>query len=196
VETLAITNQAGGGADLVSRIMAGDQQAEAELVDRYNRGVRVIIRRELGDSAIADDLYQETFCLILEKIRRGGLREPEKLTAFVCSVTRNLVTGYFRRAARREIVTETEEIARLPHPAPSQLEGLLRKEKTEIVRQVLKDMPNERDVQAIFRFYIAEEEKEQICADLGLTSLQFNLVLHRARARYRELYERATGGKQ
>jgi RNA polymerase sigma-70 factor (ECF subfamily) len=194
LETLAI-NQANGGADLVSRIRAGDQQAEAELVERYDRGVKVIIRREVGAAAIADDLYQETFRLVLEKIRRGDLREPEKLSGFVCSVARNLVIDHFRRAARREILTSTEETASLPHPAPNQLEALMRKEKAELVRRVLNEMPNQRDIQVLFRFYIAEEEKEKICADHGLTSSQFNLVLHRARERYRELYQRATSGK-
>jgi RNA polymerase sigma-70 factor (ECF subfamily) len=194
LETLAI-NQANHGADLVSRIRAGDRQAEAELVERYDRGVKVIIRREVGAAAIADDLYQETFRLVLEKIRRGDLREPEKLSGFVCSVARNLVTDHFRRAARREILTSTEETASLPHPAPDQLEALMRKEKAELVRRVLNEMPNQRDIQVLFRFYIAEEEKEKICADHGLTSSQFNLVLHRARERYRELYQRTTGGK-
>jgi RNA polymerase sigma-70 factor, ECF subfamily len=193
VETPAI-NQAGSEADLVGRIMAGDRQAEAELVERYNRGVRVIIRREVGDTAIADDLYQETFCLILQKIRRGDIREPEKLSGFVCGVARNLVIEHFRRAARLEILTE--ETTSLPHPAPNQLEGLLHKEKVELIHQVLKEMPNQRDVQVLFRFYIAEEEKEKICADHGLTGPQFNLVLHRARERYRELYLRAIGIKK
>jgi RNA polymerase sigma-70 factor (ECF subfamily) len=195
VETLAI-NQADSGAELVSRIIAGDRQAEAELVERYNRGVRIIIRREVGDAPIADDLYQEAFCLVLEKIRRREVREPEKLSGFVCSVARNLVIGHFRGAARRETFTGAEEIASLPHPAPNQLEGLLRKEKVELVRQLLKEMPNQRDIQVLFRFYIAEEEKERICADYGLTIPQFNLVLHRARERYRELYVRAMSSKK
>jgi RNA polymerase sigma-70 factor, ECF subfamily len=195
VETPAI-NQAGSVADLVSRIRAGDRQAEAELVERYHRGVRIIIRREVGDPAIADDLYQETFCLVLEKIRQGEVREPEKLSGFIGSLAKNLIIGHFRRAGRREILTGTEETSSLPHPAPNQLEGLLRKEKVELIRQILKEMPNQRDIQVLFRFYIAEEEKEKICADLELSSAQFNLVLHRARERYRELYLRAISGKK
>jgi RNA polymerase sigma-70 factor (ECF subfamily) len=195
VETLAI-NQANSGADLVSRIMAGDQQAEADLVERYNRGVKIIIRLKVGDAAIAEDLYQETFCLVLEKIRRGEVREPEKLAGFVCSVARNLAVGHFRRPAWREVSIGAEETTSLPHLGPTQLEGLLRKEKIELVRQVLNEMPNQRDIQVLFRFYIAEEEKDKICADYGLTSSQFNLVLHRARERYRELYMRAVSDKR
>ena len=50
-------------------------------------------------------------------------------------------------------------------------------------------MKSARDRQVLFRFYIAEENKEDICSDLGLSSLHFNRVLFRARERFRELYE-------
>jgi hypothetical protein len=70
-----------------------------------------------------------------------------------------------------------EEASSIPYPAPDQLQELLQREKADLVRRVLKEMPNERDIQVLFRFYIAEDEKDQICADLGLTSLHFNRVL-------------------
>jgi hypothetical protein len=47
----------------------------------------------------------------------------------------------------------------------------------------------------LFRFYLAEDKKEQICADLGLSGLHFNRVLHRARERYLELYKRLSSDK-
>jgi len=181
--------------DLVSRIRAGDRQAEADFVERYSRGVMIIIRREVHNGAVAEDIYQETFRIGLGKIRQGDVREPRRLSGFICGVARNLVIDYFRHAARHESMTEIEEAAHLPHPASDQLQELLRKEKADLVRQVLKEMPNERDIQVLYRFYIADDEKEQICADLGLTSLHFNRVLHRARERFRELYERAMRDK-
>jgi RNA polymerase sigma-70 factor (ECF subfamily) len=185
-----------GRADLVSRIRAGDQQAEAELVESYNRVVTSIIRRKVRDAAATDDLYQETFCIVLKKIREGDIREAGKLSEFVCGVARNRVIKYFQRTVQQERLPETEDILSIAHPAADQLEQLLQKEEANIVRQILKEMTSERDIQVLFRFYLAEHDKEQICADLGLTSLQFNLVLHRARQRYRELYERAMKGRQ
>ncbi|HKD10487.1 MAG TPA: sigma factor, partial [Thermoanaerobaculia bacterium] len=76
--------------DLASRIRIGDRQAEAELVARYQRGVTLLLRRSAGDPSLAEDLAQETFRIALEKIRRGDLREPEKLAGFLCSLARNL----------------------------------------------------------------------------------------------------------
>jgi RNA polymerase sigma-70 factor, ECF subfamily len=184
------------GSELVSRIRAGDHQAEAELIECYKLVVMSIIRREVGDATLADDLYQESFCIILEKVRRGDVREAEKLSGFVCGVARNQVIRHFQRTARQRDLAETEGAVSISHPAPNQLEKLLQREKDDIVRQILKAMANERDMQVLFRFYLAEQDKNQICADLGLTSMQFNLVIHRARERYRELYERAMRNKR
>jgi RNA polymerase sigma-70 factor, ECF subfamily len=155
-----------------------------------------IIRREVGATALADDLYQESFCIIFEKVRRGDVREAEKLFGFVCGVARNQVIRHFQRAARQRNLAETEDAVSISHPTPDQLEQLLQREKADIVRQILKEMANGRDIQVLFRFYLAEHDKKQICADLGLTSMQFNLVIHRARKRYRELYERAIRDKR
>jgi RNA polymerase sigma-70 factor (ECF subfamily) len=190
VETAA-SGDAGNAADLVSRIRAGDRQAEAELVERYGRGVMMIVRREARNAGVSDDLYQDTFRIALEKVRRGDLRESATLSAFICSVARNLVIEYFRRTARQESLTEIAEAERPHYAAPNQLEALLDQEKAAIVRQVINELPTDRDRQLLFRYYIVEHDKEQICADLGLTSLHFNRVLHRARERYKELYEKA-----
>jgi RNA polymerase sigma-70 factor, ECF subfamily len=190
VETSSI-NETGREIDFVSRIVAGDRQAEAELIDSYGRGVSIIIRRAGAAATIIDDLCQETFRIVLEKIRSGDIREPERLSGFIRSVAKNLVIEHFRRVARQERLTDNEEaIKRLTTSAPNQLERLLQKEKAGIVWRVLREMRNKRDIQVLLRYHLAEDTKEQICADLGLTSLQFNLVLHRARERYRQLYRR------
>lgn len=190
-------NETGREIDFVSRIMAGDRQAEAELIDSYGRGVRIIIRRAGAAATFIDDLCQETFRIVLEKIRSGDIREPERLSGFIRGVAKNLVIEHFRRVARQERLTDNEEAIRLlTTSAPNQLERLLQKEKAGVVWRVLREMRNERDVQVLLRYHLAEDTKEQICADLGLTSLQFNLVLHRARERYRQLYRQMARDEQ
>ena len=187
----AASSDPGNAADLVGRIRAGDHEAETELVERLGRGVLMILRRSTRNAAVSDDLYQDTFRIVLEKVRQGDVRDAEKLPAFIASVARNLVIEYFRRTARHENLNETAEAERPPHSTPNQLEAVLQKEKAAIVRQVIDELPTDRDRQLLFRFYVVEDDKEQICADLGLTSLHFNRVLHRARERYRDLYEKA-----
>jgi RNA polymerase sigma-70 factor, ECF subfamily len=185
-------------SDLVRRIQEGDPAADAELVARFSDGLSFLLRRWTRDRAIAEDLFQETFRLALEKIRKGEVRDPERLAGFLRSLAKNLSIEHYRRGSRRETrEEELEAAAELSAPETSQLGQLLRQEKAALVRQVLEELGSERDRQVLFRFYIAEEDKEQIRSDLGLTGPEFNLVLFRARRRYRDLYERhAAKGKE
>jgi RNA polymerase sigma-70 factor (ECF subfamily) len=176
--------------ELVARIVAGERDAEDELIRRYSRGVSTLLRRIAGDPSVAEDLHQETFRICIDKIRRGELREPEKLSAFMCSVARNLAIEHFRQVSRRPGDAASEPAELLADSSPSALAQLLQKEKAAVVRQVLSELYSQRDRELLYRFYVAEEDKEQICADLGLGSLQFNRVLFRARERFRELYQK------
>ena len=177
-------------ARLVERIASGDRGAEEELVERFGRVVRIVLKQLLRGGPEADDLFQETFRLAIEKLRGGELRDPATLPRFMTSVARNLAINHFRVTTRRRTDADSEAVARVPD-APEQLGRLLLDEKAVLVRQLIRELPTDRDRQVLYRFYIAEEEKAAICDDLGLDSLHFNRVLHRARLRYRQLYQRA-----
>jgi RNA polymerase sigma-70 factor, ECF subfamily len=184
----AIPGETGGEADLVRLIMAGDQLAEKELVQRYSRGMSIIIRHRVKNAADVEDLCQETFRKALEKIRRGEVREPEKLSGFICGLAKNLAIGHLRRLSRWEI--GNAGAPPLIDHAPNPYDRLLNKERADIVRQVVSEMRADRDRQILYRFFITEEDKEKICADLDLTSLHFNRVLSRALKRFKDLYEK------
>ena len=169
---------------MVQRIIDGDRAAEAELVARYARGVRLIVSRASSDRSAVDDLCQETFRIALEKVRRGDLRDPDRLAGFICSLARNLVVDHFRRAAR----TADAVVPDRPDPSPDPLDQLLARERAASARAVLAELGSKRDRQILLRFYVADDSKEEICADLGLSSLHFTRVLFRARERYRVLY--------
>jgi DNA-directed RNA polymerase specialized sigma24 family protein len=59
----------------------------------------------------------------------------------------------------------------------------------EAARRMLGEMPAERDREILVRFYLDDEDKEQICRDLRLSEEHFNRVIFRARNRFRELLE-------
>jgi RNA polymerase sigma-70 factor, ECF subfamily len=180
-------------ADLVKRIIGGDAFAEEELVHRYKEGVSIIIGRIVQSRSATEDLSQETFLKALEKIRHGEVRQPDRLSGFICAIARNIAIEYVRRGRRlinQEEIGKAEEIS---DPAPSQLDQLCRQERCEVVRQVLSELKVKRDRDVLFRYYIAEEDKDQICRDLGLTTGQFSRIIFRALNRYKELYTKLVG---
>jgi RNA polymerase sigma-70 factor, ECF subfamily len=189
----SVPEEAEAAADLVRRIGAGEARAEGELVARYSRGLLFHLRRMTGDPIWSDDLHQETFRVVLERLRAGGIAEPERLAGFVLATGRNLFLGGWRKQTRRGERDAVDAAAIDPaDPEPGQLARLVREEEIRKVRRLIGELGTDRDRQILFRFYVAEEEKETICSALGLSSLHFNRVLFRARQRFRELLEAAS----
>lgn len=179
-------------AELVRRIQGSDPEAEEQLVARFSRGLLFHLRRLTGDPALAEDLHQETFRIALLRLRNEGIAEPERLAGFLLRIGRNLFLGGYRTRTRRgeDAAVDAGDLE-LPDAAPGQLARLLKDEEIREVRRLIAELDNDRDRQILFRFYVAEEDKQRICADLSLTSLNFNRVLFRARQRLKELLERA-----
>jgi RNA polymerase sigma-70 factor (ECF subfamily) len=183
-------------AALVRRIQAGAPAAESELVARFSRGLLLMLRRLVQNVALADDLHQETLALVLAKIRGGEVREPEKLGGFIRSTARNLFIADRRKEARYRAFDEGEEEGLHPGLAlagrdPAPLERVLAEEEARQVQRLLGELRFDRDRQLLLRFYLSDDSKEEICADLDIEPQRFNKVLFHARERLRELWERA-----
>ena len=178
-------------AELVHRIRRGDEEAEAELVKRYRRGVTAIIAKAGQGRVPVEDLCQDVLATVIEKIRADAVRGPERLSGFVAGLARTMAIDYIRKDRARSVIEARMPIAPTVQ-APDALSQLLQQERAAIVRAVLDELESTRDREILFRFYLAEDDKDQICRDLGLTAVHFNRVLFRARERYRELYRRWT----
>jgi RNA polymerase sigma-70 factor (ECF subfamily) len=178
-----------GVACLVRRIIAGEAAAENELVTLYSRAIRALIARRAPQPDDAEDLYQQTMLTVLQKIRRGALRDPERLSGFVCSVARNVTTDFVRRPRLvRPLEFEAEPRASSPDP----LHQTLERESGLQVREALRGL-RPRDREILRRFYLAEETKADICRQMQLESKQFDQVIFHARLRLRRIFEAPQG---
>jgi RNA polymerase sigma-70 factor (ECF subfamily) len=175
--------------ELVERIRAGERAIEDALVLQYSRGVQFAISQSVSDGSVVEDLYQECFRMVLEKVRAGEVHDPDRLSGFICSLARNIVIEYFRKTSRREIYHASTDERAVPSREPSQLDALLRDEKGTLARRVLDALPSDRDRSVLYRFYIAEDDREEICADLGIETTLLSQILCRARQRYKTLFE-------
>ena len=155
------------------------------MVRRYSRGVFFVLNQSGADRVLAEDLFQETFRLVIEKTRNGEVRHPERFTGFILGIARNLTIEYFRANTRAQAQQNWNACVM----ADSPLDGLLEEERAEFVRHVLAAMPCERDRAVLHRYYFNDDDKESICAALGICSLQFNRILSRARERYRKAFD-------
>jgi RNA polymerase sigma-70 factor, ECF subfamily len=184
--------EATDGAALAKAIASGDRRAEHELVERFQRGVRVILRRAGALPAALDDLEQEVFRAAIVELRAGALRDPARLAGFVAGLARNVGLGSLREQGRHPVAAQAagDGPPDAAEARPDPLGDLLAQEQAALVRQVLSELDAERDREVLRRLYLLGEARERICSDLGLDRRQLDHVLSRARQRYRVLYER------
>jgi len=177
-------------ADLATRITAGDATAEVELVRRYSTKIEFILRRRCRDASMAADLRQETFIVVLQRLRERGIDDPERLAAFIYQTAINLAIGEARTYHRRNTHPDWDVIASAADQQPLLSDQIEQEERAELIRNTLKALRQPRDRQILRRFYLTEEPKESICAALEVSAAHFDRVIFRARARYRKLLEK------
>jgi RNA polymerase sigma factor (sigma-70 family) len=81
---------------LVDRIREGDGVAEEEVVRLFSDRIRLMALARTRDRDAARDLTQEVLMGVLSALRRGQLREAEKLGAFIHGTARNIINGHLR----------------------------------------------------------------------------------------------------
>jgi RNA polymerase sigma-70 factor (ECF subfamily) len=70
------------------------------------------------------------------------------------------------------------------------LEGLLvTSQSKKRVRQVIDDLP-EKDRNLLRAFFLEEKEKDEVCLLFGVDRDYFRVLLHRAKDKFRVLYEK------
>lgn len=179
--------------EMVRRIIARDACAEDEMVRRYKNGIFQIIFQVVRNHAVAEDLCQDTLMKALEKIRQGDVREPARLSGYILGIAKFIAIDYVRKMRSAIKIEDVNAAEHVTDPAPDPYEQVLEKENTEIVRKIIGEMNVRRDRDVLFRYYILEEEKDKICADLRVSKEQLSRIVFRARQRYKELYKQFSG---
>lgn len=196
-ESTARSLSEGSVADsLARRIATGDTGAEGELVQRYQRGVMQILKCTTYDTELARDLCQDTFVVVIKRLRDAPLNDASRLAGFIAQTARNLAIGAKRQFSRRRTVADTGSVETAVDESPTREQEAEADSAAAVVHRLLTELRSERDRLALARFYLEEDSKERICSELKLSEPQFNVILHRARERLRELLERRGIGRR
>ena len=104
-----------GDRELAIRLKRRDPKAMAQLYDRFGRVVYSIIFAVVRDTGIAEDLVQETFLRVWN--RMGGFdAERGALGSWLVTVARNRAIDYIRSVSSRN-ARNTFELEEREHPS-------------------------------------------------------------------------------
>jgi RNA polymerase sigma-70 factor, ECF subfamily len=174
---------------LVERIRCGDPSGMEDLYRVFSKGIRFHLYRQFGPQDL-DDKVHDVFLVITQSIRRGDVREPERLMGYVRTVVRRQVAAHIQGVMeQRRNWTEVELGGSLRDRLPSPEHALIQQQNMELAHRILNSIPK-RDREVLVRFYLQEQPPRQICHDLELTETQFRLIKSRAKARFGALGKR------
>jgi RNA polymerase sigma-70 factor (ECF subfamily) len=186
-ESAALSDSAyAGWVALVARIRSGEIDGMTELYTLFSKGIRFYLCRQLGPQEL-DDKVHDTFVVVVQAIRRGELREPERLMGFVRTVVRRQVAAHIDRVvhSRRDQI-EMDASLRVIDPRGNPEDAAIFRQRNELIQRVLVEL-DDRDREILTRFYLYEQSQDQICSEMRLTETQFRLLKSRAKARFGEL---------
>jgi len=174
-------------AEYVLRLRNGDSATETHFVGYFRQLLRIKLRARYLFTDVIDDIQQETFIRVFRALRsEHGIRQPERIGAFVNSVCNNVLQEHYRAQGRNLSTEDTD-----PDPPDKilNLEKLaIDEEVYESVREAVKSLaPRERDL--IRKIFFQELEKDEVCSQLGVSRDYLRVLLHRAIEHLREVLE-------
>ena len=132
--------------ELVARMQRRDPHALAELYDRYGRLVYSLILRVVRDTGIAEDLVQESFLRIWNRVA-GFDAQRGSLGPWLLAVARNRAIDYLRSTGGRD--RNALEFDEHGHPAlyGDMEKDILTADKARRVKTAIEKLsPNQRQV--------------------------------------------------
>ena len=174
-------------APYVERLRSGDFRTQEHFVAYFSELIQLKLRARLRSPQAIEDVRQETFARVFAALRSpGGIRQPERLGAFVNSICNNVLLEHYRSSSRSSSIDD-EPQNELPDPVTDVLGAVATKQMEQKVREILDQMP-ERDRRILREVFLEERDKDEVCRDFGIDRDYLRVLLHRAKQSFKSLY--------
>jgi RNA polymerase sigma-70 factor (ECF subfamily) len=184
----------------VARLKRGDLDALSELITRYQNRVYRFLLRIVREPAEAEDLFQQTWLRLAERIRHFD--ESRNFEAWLFTLARNLAIDHLRRIRPQSLdepvpgdasgATAVDHLASRERPV---IEGILERERATRLADALEALPVSYREVVTLRF--EEEMKlEEIAQVVGAPLSTVKTRLRRSLEQLRTRLERKYPGME
>jgi len=175
-------------AQLIQRVLDGDDSAFSALVKKYRKPVHALAWRKIGDFHTAEEITQDTFLKVYQRL--STLKEPQSFAGWLYVITTNQCKAWLRKKRTWTQPLEDTSSTELEKRAYSEYiieenEQTAKETQREAVKKLLaKLQESERTV--ITLYYLGEMTYEEISEFLGVSEAAVRNRLYRARRRLKK----------
>ena len=169
-----------------------EKEQLAQIIAAYGPDILRFCRITAGSSAEGDELYQDTMLILLEK--RKDLDESQNVKSYAISVSVKLWKNKQRKVARRLQLVPLESLEELtqrgiqPGETASPEASLLQKSQTEVLREMIRQLPRRYRL-PLQLHYSADLPVKEIAALMKLPESTVKTRLRRAKEQLRQKLE-------
>ena len=174
--------------------MAGDMIAKNKFVQINYTWLLFVVRSKFSNSNNHEDIVQDTFMLVINKLQQGVVNNPQTILAYLRTTAINIGFEYLRNDRKFISAIDQEMINILPDDNDDILSSLIWNDKVKFVKQVIEELKIQRDKDILIAFYFNDENKVSISQQLNLSNEHFDRVLYRAKQRLKQLVSQKDGG--
>ena len=175
-------------AELIQRVLQGDQDAFSPLVTKYQKGVHALAWRKIGDFHIAQEITQDAFFKAYQQL--GTLKNYNLFSGWLYVIAARLCSDWFRKNPPPEQSLEVTDMSEVNQVSYSQYVAENQatdadETRREVVKKLLQKLPeSERTV--ITLHYLGEMTIKAISEFLGVSPNTVKSRLSRARNRLKK----------
>ena len=170
-------------AELIQRVLSGDDTAFSTLMRKYQKPVHALVWRKIGDFHIAEDITQDTFLKAYQKL--ATLKDPQSFAGWLYVIATNHCKTWLRKKRLQTQPLETTSNAELEKATYSEYivdenEQTAAEVHREVVKHLLAKL-QESDRTVITLYYLGGMTYEEISKFLGVSVSTIKNRLYRAR---------------
>jgi RNA polymerase sigma factor (sigma-70 family) len=173
---------------LIQRILAGDENAFATLIEKYQRWVHALAFRKVRDFQTAEDITQETFLRVHQKL--ATLNDPTKFSGWLYAIVNHLCIAWYRENRLQTESLQEIYISEIETDVYSRYIATEHAKTTAAAQQdlvkTLFTKLKESDREVITLHYFEEMTSSEIGEHLGVSENTIKSRLHRARQRLKK----------
>lgn len=173
---------------LIKEYLSGNEKAFEVLLMRHKDCIYRAIHMKVRDTALAQDIFQETFIKVVNTLKSGNYNEEGKFLPWAMRIAKNLVIDHFRKANKVRLISESSSMRddfNIFHTLKLEDDNVQdQMTKTELEEQVLElveELPDtQRDIlqMRIFKGMSFKDiaEKEDISINTALGRMRYALI--------------------
>ncbi len=174
--------------EIISKVLNGDHQAYAGLVNRYQNYVFTLTLRIVKNREDAEEVAQDVFIKAYKYL--ADFRGASRFTTWLYTIVNNTCISFLRKKKLDIHSLENEKVFELADNQDSGMRANMIEQKSKLVMvNEAIGLLNPDDAKVLTLFYKAEQSLEETAQILGIEVNAAKVRLHRARTRLKEKME-------